>query len=124
MVQGGEALTRKLVEQGWPVVLAFWSFERDENQWKLIFASPNVNVDGPKKAYEAIQKALLAITEHFTDLQYITVVAPDHPLVKTLAAVLPTDSETKGVRVSRNMINGRYIDDAYLYRIDEKSAAA
>jgi len=124
MIRGGDALTRKLDELGWPVVASFWFFERDENRWKLILASPQVDIKGPKKSYEAISDALSALHEHFTALQFITVVPPDHPLVKTLALATQAGSDITGTRISRNMINGQYIDDAYVYRVNVDPAAA
>jgi hypothetical protein len=124
MVRGGEALTRKLDELGWPVVASFWYFEPDDNRWKLMIASPKVNLDGPKEAYEAIQGALSTLQDHFTDLQYITVVQPDHPIVQTLAAAIPTGPAIVGMRFSQNTINGRFIDDAYLYRVNPSPVAA
>jgi hypothetical protein len=124
MIQGGEALTRKLDELGWPVVAAFWYFERDENRWKLILASPRVSLDGPKKSYEAISSALSTLHQHLTALQFITVVPPEHPLVKTLALVARTSSNISGMRLSRITVDGQYIEDAYLYRVNVNPAAA
>ena len=123
MIRDGEALTRKLDELGWPVVASFWFYERDENRWKLILASPTFNA-GPKKAYEAVAEALSQVQGHFAGLESITIVPPDHPLVQALARLRQTGPGIVGTRVSRNVINGQYIDDAWLYRVNVDPAAA
>jgi hypothetical protein len=123
MIREGAALTRKLEEQGWPVVAAFWFFDRAENRWSLFFASPRVATDGPKGSYEAISQALSGLSSFF-GLQFITVVSPHHELVKTFAALSHMPTVSVPTRVSRTVIDGRYIDDAYVYRAEVNPAAA
>lgn len=125
MKKAGADLTRKLDEARWPVVASFWLFEPEENEWKLFLASPRIVSDGPKEAYEAIGRALSTLREHFPTLKFISVVAPNHELVKTLRSAIQTDRNSiGGIRFSRNTINGRFIDDAYLYRVAPDTAAA
>jgi hypothetical protein len=124
MKRGGAELTRKLDEAKWPVVASFWYFVPEDNQWKLILASPKVVSDGPKNSYEAISRALSTLREYFGSLEYISVVPPSHELVRTLASAIQTGRTISGIRFSKNTINGRFIDDAYLYRIAPETAAA
>lgn len=124
MIAEGAALTRKLDEWGWPIVAAFWYFETEANDWKLMIASAKVNEDGPRKAYELIDRALDTLPGHLTDLQSIRVIAPDHPLVGTMAAAMQPGPGTVGKQISRRSINRHYIEDAYLYRLNASSAAA
>jgi hypothetical protein len=126
MKRGGEELTRKLDEANWPVVASFWYFVREHNRWNLIVASPKVLSDGPMASYEAVNRALGALHDDFASLESITVVPPSHDLVRTLASAVPTASGSaiSGIRFSNKAINGRFIDDAYLYRITPDTAAA
>ena len=124
MKTGGAELTRRLDEAKWPVVASFWYFVPDDNRWKLILASPRVVSDGPKHSYEAISRALSTLRESFGSLENISVVPPSHDLVRTLASAIQTGWTISGIRFSKNTINGRFIDDAYLYRIAPESAAA
>jgi hypothetical protein len=124
MVEGGAALTRKLDENDWPVVGAFWYFEPEANRWKLMIVSPEVTVHGPKAAYDGISKALQSLSEHFTDLQFITVIAPNHPLVRALATAATTGRTLERIRFSRQAIDGRFIDDVLLYRLLPEANAA
>lgn len=83
-----------------------------------MIASPEVALHGPKEAYEAISRALNDLSEHFITLQLVTVTTPDHPLVRTLAVAVRTGEGISGIRFSRNTVNGRFIEDAYLYRVN------
>jgi hypothetical protein len=85
----GASLTRTLDEARWPVVASFWYFEEDFNRWKLILASPRVNTDGKKEAYGAVISALKALQQSRANLNHITVVAPDHPLVRDFGVSHP-----------------------------------
>jgi hypothetical protein len=124
MIRGGALLTSKLDESGWPVLGAFWLFDRENNRWKLMLVSPEVTTSGPREAYEAISRALAALPDHFTDLQFVTVVAPNHPLVRALATAVRTGLEIEAIRFSHQALAGRFIDDLYLYRLLPEATAA
>lgn len=47
MVDAGADLTAKLDELGVPVTSALWLFVSDINEWRLLFASPEVSEKGP-----------------------------------------------------------------------------
>jgi hypothetical protein len=123
MIADGAALTRKLDEWGWPMVAAFWYFETEANDWKLMISSAKVN-EGPRKAYELIGQALDALPGTSIKLHSTTLVAPDHPLVRTLASAIQPGPDSMGIQIRRRSINGRYVEDAYLYRLKATSAAA
>jgi hypothetical protein len=124
MIRGGASLTSKLDESGWPIVGAFWLFDPEENHWKLMIVSPEVTTRGPREAYEAISVALAGLPHHFTDLQYITVIAPSHPLVRALATAVKTGRAIEAIRFSRQALAGRFIDEIYLYRLLPEATAA
>jgi hypothetical protein len=124
MKNAGAELTRKLDEARWPVVAAFWYFVPSDNQWKLIFASPKLESEGPKRSYEAIIKAGSALSQQFGGLGSISVVAPSHYVVRALASAVATDATIKGIRFSKGMLDGHFIDDAYIYRLAPETAAA
>lgn len=58
MIKAGEELTRILDQMNWPVTASLWFYFAEENQWKLLLASPLVEKKGPKRAYQRIQEAL------------------------------------------------------------------
>jgi hypothetical protein len=124
MKRGGAELTRKLLEANWPLTAAFWYFVSSGNRWKLMLASPQVETEGLQHAYEVVHKALRTIPEEFGGLRAISVVWPNHETVRALASAIGTERKVGGMRVFQRMGNGRYIDDAYVYRMMPESAAA
>lgn len=121
MIRAGAELTRKLDELQWPVLASLWLYVSDGNQWKLILASPRVTSDGPKKSYEMIQSALAA-TPAAKDklvLSDIGVMDPNNPLIALLRVAISTGPTVGGIRFTRNVINGQFIEDAYIYRISD-----
>ena len=124
MKRDGAALTRALDEAGWPVVASFWYYESDDNFWKLMLASPRVSTYGPGEGYDAVIRALDALHESRKKLKHITVVEPNNAIVTALASEVQTGWTIVGKLHTARAIDGRYIDDAYLYRITSESAAA
>jgi hypothetical protein len=116
MIKAGAELTRRLDEANWPVVASFWSFVPEQNQWKLIFASPKLLSHGPAHAYYTIRLASGALREQFPSLKQIVVVSPDDEVVRALSLAVDTGWTVSGIRFSHNTVNGRFIEDAYLYR--------
>jgi len=124
MKSEGASLMQKLDEFDWRVVAAFWYFESDFNRWKLFLASPRVNVDGVKEGYGAVIKALKALNQSRAALSHISVVAPDHPLVRRLVSAIQTGWTISGISFPRQAIDGSIFEEAYLYRVTSESAAA
>lgn len=124
MIRGGAALMQKLDALAWPVTAAFWYFEAEANEWTLLIASPRVTIDGPLKAYDAIQQALTGLEKHFTSLEYISLLGPEHVLVQTMIQAVRSGPRSGGLRLSRSAINGHYIEDAYVYRATASPVAA
>ena len=119
----GASLTRKLDEAGWPIVAAFWYCESDFNRWKLMLASPRVTSEGSRDLYMAIIHALDALHQSRTNSN-VSVVAPDHPVVRALASAFQTGWTITGIPFSRQAIDRSMIEDAYIYRVTSESAAA
>ncbi|HEY0142301.1 MAG TPA: hypothetical protein VGF48_15490 [Thermoanaerobaculia bacterium] len=124
MKKAGAELTRRLDDAAWPVIASFWYFVPDANQWRLMLASPNLESEGPKQSYEAISKAVSTLREYFDSLEFISVVAPTHDVVQTLASAIQTGRTIDGIRLSKRMVDGHFIDDAYVYRMAPEHAAA
>jgi hypothetical protein len=117
MINAGMELTRRLDEANWPVVASFWYFVPEQNQWKLIFASPRLLSDGPAQAFQAIRRASAELREQFPSLKQIVIAPPDDEVVWTLGLAIDTEWTISGIRFSQNTVNGRFIEDAYLYRV-------
>jgi len=118
MIEAGAQLTQKLDELGLPIPVAMWFFLSDINEWRLLFASPQLSAEGPREVYEKIEearKALGAQAERLP-LSVIGLMDTNHQLVQLLRIALRTGPGVSRVRFSKNVIDGHFIDDALIYR--------
>ena|SRR2546425_4877413 len=123
MIKAGAELTRKLDQVEWPVLASFWLYMPELNTWKLLLASPVVPLSGPRRAYESIQMALATLPDVRAQISLsdIEVVEPRHYLVSLLRTAINTGPTINGIRFTRNVINGQFIHDAYIYRISDRA---
>ena len=114
MIESGWRLIRILDSEEWPVRSAFWFFDEENNRWKLILASDLVQSSGRKGAYEKISAAL---QNGFPGLEMgdVYIKPTRDSLVRALSSAI-TVNLGNGMRVSRRMIEGQYVADAFVYR--------
>lgn len=117
MIRSGAELTAKLDEMGVAVVAALWFFMPDTNEWRLLFASPEVSTQGPRTVYQKIWKALEeAGGDVAIPFSMIGVIDADADLVVRLQRGIRTGPGISRIRFSKNVTDGRFIDDALIYR--------
>lgn len=118
----GELLIRELEKAHINVHSAFWLYDSEADRWRLIIASKMADFASPKKAYMHIRNTLKKLEKAgrplSLSLEYISVISPNHPIIKILGTVIKTGhDEIVGIRFSRNRIGDSYIEDAYIYRV-------
>lgn len=131
-----ETLTQEMVDCGWEVIRAlknrsvelsacFWLYSAEINDWKLVLSFPEVEKDGPKKAYQTIQSVIWPEGYRMIDpdsllfrlyLHDITVLSPSHPLVRSARSVT-LGTESGGVRLKRGRLGDSFFDDVYVYNL-------
>jgi hypothetical protein len=120
MVEAGAELTRKLDESGMLTSAALWLFMPEINEWRLLFTSPEVSAQGPRKVYERIRVALEELGDKASAAPLCNRFAtldPNAELVQLLKIAIRTGPEVGRIRFSKNVINGHFIDDALIYRV-------
>jgi len=119
MISAGAELTRCLDDAEFLVSASLWYYMPDTNTWRLIVASPKVEIQGIKKAYKQIQSVIFKMPadKPKISLKDITVVGPKDPLVSLLRVAIKTGEGISGMRFSQNIINGVLIEDTYIYRL-------
>ena len=55
MVHAGDEILRSLDDAKLAIIAALWMYTPEANIWRLLLASPEVRVEGPKKIYKQIQ---------------------------------------------------------------------
>lgn len=119
MIEAGAELTRKIDEAGLLINAALWLFDPEINEWRLLFASPEVSAQGSRKVYEQIRLALEQLGDKASaaPLSVIGLLDQNAELVKLLKIAIRTGSGIGRVRFSKNVINGHFIEDALIYRV-------
>lgn len=120
MIEAGAELTSKLDESGFRVTAAFWLLMPDLNEWRLLFASKEASTKGPRTVYEKIRLAVdeLGVRAAAVPLSIIGVLDADADLVRLLKVAIQTGPEISRIRFSKNVVNGHFIDDALIYRVN------
>ncbi len=114
MIQAGSALLANLDRSRFSVDAALWLYLTEGNQWRLLLATPEVHLDGPRKAYKRLIQALRKSAVDVSPVD-IAVVDSRDGFIQLLRTAISVQGGS-GVRFSRNTINGQFIEDAYIYR--------
>ena len=123
MIEAGKRLIERLDESDSDVQAAFWIFFPDEKCWKLIIASESVEHDGPRQFYKRVLEANKKADESESVVSLHDVGATDtsDTFVKLFRTAISTGDEIAGIRFLGNAINGTFIEDSYIYRINLKT---
>ncbi len=116
MLAAGADLVRKLDKRQFLVDAAMWFFVAEKNEWTFVLATPELRLLGPRKLYKKIQ-SVLSRTNGPIDLNTLVLVDSKDPLIQLMSTAISIGKGISGIRFSRNTINGRFIDDAYIYRL-------
>ncbi len=117
LIEDGRRLLTALDDAGMEIQAALWFYDTESEEWRLLIAWPELQRQGPLKAYERIQAVLDGITHRSIALWNIAVVSPNDPVIRALRTVVRTDRAATGIRISRNTIDNVFIEDAYIYRL-------
>ena len=109
-LSAGREFVQALDKAGIPVVGALWFYHTDVDRWKMLVATPQA-AKGTRNLYAAAIRLKPKL-----DLSRVEFVPPESPLIRALRGFIRIDG-LGGVRMSQNMLNGVYVDDAYIYRL-------
>ena len=121
MIDIGSRLTEELDRMGLPLLASFWLFESESNDWLLRIASPENEARGSRVVYERIAEARKAIGMSSADfpLAHVSVIDSNDKLVLALQEVFKDGPSTTPKRWGRGAIRQCYVDDAYIYRVNQ-----
>jgi hypothetical protein len=118
-ITAGETLVRKLDASGLSPDAAFWLYDSELGSWKLVIAEMKVREEGSKRIYKQIQKHLGELGKSGAErlnLDDIYLLPREAPIVALIRSAIRTGPGISGIRFTKNVVNGRLIDDAYIYR--------
>jgi hypothetical protein len=120
MIDAGAKLVERLDQSQSNVQAALWLFLPEEKTWEMVVVSPLVRTDGPKSFYKRILEAnkKAGEPESIISLNDIKVTDTSNPLINVLRIAISTGNGITGIRFSKNTINGIFVEDSYIYRIN------
>jgi len=116
LIEAGERLVRGLDAAQTPVPAAFWLLTEDTG-WRLTIASPKVSESGSRQFYSTLNAHLRRLAHPELNITHVTAVRPDDPTVLLLRTAIQTGQGLSRIRFTGNVINGRLIPDALIYRL-------
>lgn len=117
MVRAGESVILCLDRYNLIITSALWFYIPDATQWRLVLATPELRLEGPRRIYKKIQTALTKLDEPKIQLKDISVIRSDDPLIVLFRSAIRTGPGIAHIRFTSSVINGVPIEDAHIYRI-------
>ncbi len=117
MIRTGASVVEALDRQNFALDAALWLYLSDTNQWRLLLASPQIRVAGPRKAYTRLLHAIRNAHVHGVSLENLALLDSRDPFIQLFKHLVRTDRTDSPQRISRNTINGQFIEDALIYRM-------
>jgi hypothetical protein len=124
----GRDMSLRLRERGFELVCSLWLYHPESNRWRLVLASPIVDREGPRKAYEIIEQILQENWEMGIWLRDISAISPSDPLVQALRSLgkielLPPNYASSprddvGRKYTRSRLGDIFIEDAYIFLVE------
>jgi hypothetical protein len=116
MLRAGEDLLRELDRHKFPARAALWLYKEEPDEWRLVIATPHLRSMGPLRNYKSVQRVIAKI-ETPLKLRSVALVDTRDRMIKGLSTPLLRRAAASGVRLSHTVIGGRYIEEAYVYRV-------
>jgi hypothetical protein len=117
-IDAGARFIEALDNDGETVEAAFWFYYPDLSQWKLILFAPAFDKIDLTKAYTKISELLSSRDEIGKNISVadIKILKQKDPLMKLLRSIVRTGKGLSQIRMTSNLLNGIYVEDALIYR--------
>lgn len=118
-IEKGRKLLDALACSDLSVAAAFWYYMDGPETYRLMIATPYYDKYGPRKTYDKIEEVTRSSQDNI-DLRWdaVSVVGLEDKLYKSLSSAAVADNDMAGKRLTQSVVNGTYIEDAYLYRLN------
>lgn len=118
-ISDGKSLVQALEVAGLRVPAALWFLFPESEKWKLVIALPDLEAEGPRRAYEEIQKVMERSDRRFSfPISDVTVAPQKWTILGLLRSAIQTGPDLSEIRFTGNAVNGQYIADALIYRLN------
>ncbi len=119
MIDAGANVLRHLNKANFDVQAALWIYRLESNSWRLVFAMPEVEKEGPLKSYTKIRRILSQIpdTQPRLNLSDIKVSETNHGLITALRNGNSLANKELPQHVYHVGGNDHHVDEGYIYQL-------
>ena len=119
MIDAGANVLRYLNKANFDVQAALWIYRLESNSWRLVFALPEVEREGPLKSYTKIRRILSQIpdTQPRLNLSDIKVFKTNHGLITALRKRNSLANKELPQHVYHVGGNDHHVDEGYIYQL-------
>jgi hypothetical protein len=114
-VDAGARVLGALDEAQIKVAVALLMVSSDYDDWRLVLSSPSLDQVHMLKAYEKVAEILQARFSQL--LPPILILPTKDPFIRELRKIFGKAKSVSGMRLGGQTIGNRFIDNAYVYRI-------
>ena len=117
-IEDGKKLIESLDRSLFQLKSALWFYFTESEEWRLLLASPLIDVAGPRSCYNIIQSVIADMPQDFgISLERISVISPRDRLIQLLSIAIRTGGGLSTIRFTDMTINGVFIKNALIYRL-------
>ncbi len=99
------------------VSVALWALLEEYTDWRLVFASRQLDAAGPLEAHGMVNDALRAAGFPIENKPSVLILPMTDPTVRALRRIFGKAKTVAGMRLGGQQIGNRWAEDAYVYRI-------
>jgi hypothetical protein len=117
-IAAGASFIEALDKDGEAINAALWFYYPDLSQWKLLLASSKFKAGDLTGSYTKISQVLSSqdkISKNIS-ISDIKILQNKDPLMKLLKVIVRTGKDLNQIRMTSNVLNGIYVEDALIYR--------
>lgn len=116
-VDAGRIFLKALDEAGLKIDVALWAVLVDYDDPRLVLAGKQLDQVDPMKAIQAVNSAYRTSGKALLFKPTYVIYRMKEPFIQDLRRTFGKTASVDGVRLSGQFFGGRYLEDAYVYRI-------
>ncbi len=97
--------------------VALWMFAPEYEDWRIFLAGRPFDEPGTSQGYQLLSDALRAAGMDHAETLPIIILPMSDPFVRNVRRLYAKSKNFQGRRLGSQTIGGRFVEDAYVYRI-------
>lgn len=116
-IENGDDVIKALDGAGKAPKVALWAKLPDYENWRLVLASDRLDQESPTSGYSEINEVLRKARIPSSKQPAILLRPMDNPMIRALRGLFGQTADTRGMRLGGQTFGDKYLEDAFVYRI-------